>query len=106
MKYEYKVSVDADMATRITMAHERIQACKRKVSRNDVIVQLLEDGFSQWQGHIDVNTRLEATVAKIAARMEQQDRMLRSILLTLAEGDKEEYRNDIAEIEKMENENV
>jgi hypothetical protein len=102
MKTVYSVAVDAEMATNITKAHERFKAAKRKVSRNDVIVQLLDDGLSVWRREVDPGAQMAETVARLSEQIARQDRMLRSILLTLAEGDEEEYRDVMSKIEAQE----
>lgn len=106
MRTVYSVSVDAEMATNITKAYERFSAAKRKVTRNDVIVQLIEDGFKAWRRETNANDQMAATISKLLDQLAKQDRMLRSILLTLAEDDKEEYRRVMTEIDAMEKPNV
>lgn len=105
MKTVYSVAVDAEMATNITKAHERFIAAKRKVSRNDVIVQLIDDGLAVWRREVDPGVQMAETVAKLSEQIARQDRMLRSILLTLAEGDVEEYEGIMKTIEAQEKAN-
>ena len=48
----------------------------------------------------EVISRVEASIAGLIDQSARQDRLLRSILLTLANGDWEEYRRVIETIEK------
>ena len=105
MKTVYSVAVDAEMATNITKAVERFHAAKRKVSRNDVIVQLIDDGLAVWRREVDPGVQMAETVAKLSEQIARQDRMLRSILLTLADGDVQEYEEVMATIEAQEKAN-
>ena len=60
---------------------------------------LSKDGFRSWRREAQVVNRVEASVGKLLDQSSKHDRLLRSILLTLADGDKEEVRQIMATIE-------
>lgn len=98
-KLEYKLYLTPDTGKQVEEATKQFRAAGRKVSRNEVIEQLIEDGFRMWRREAQVVTRVEATLAQLLDRAEKQDRVLQSILLTLAEGDLEEVQAVMKRIE-------
>lgn len=91
-KLEFKLYLTADLAGRVSGAVNQFRAAGRKVSRNEVLEQLIEDGFRMWRRDAQAAGRVEASVAKLLDTAASHDRLLRSILLTLADGDKAAYR--------------
>ena len=106
MKVEFKLYLDPDLASQVTDTTAQFRSAGRKVSRNEVLEQLIEDGFRFWKREAQVINRVESTMAKLLDQSARQDRLLRSILLTLAEGDQAEYRRAIETIEREDSANV
>lgn len=98
-KLEYKLYLEPDLGRQVEDATKQFRAAGRKVSRNEVLENLIEDGFRMWRREAQVVTRVEATLAQLLDRAEHQDRVLQSILLTLAEGDMDEVRAVMKRIE-------
>ena len=71
-----------------------------------LLERLIEDGFRAWRRDAQVVDRVEAGVGKLLDRTAVHDRLLRSILLTLADGDRAEYRRLMDTIEKEETANA
>ncbi|QQP94016.1 hypothetical protein IGS68_34810 (plasmid) [Skermanella sp. TT6] len=99
-KVEFKLYLEPNLASQITETTAQFRGAGRKVSRNEVLEQLIEDGFRLWRREAQVVNRVEAGIAKLLDQSARQDRLLRSILLTLAEGDQVEYRRVIETIER------
>ncbi|QQP92723.1 hypothetical protein JL101_032480 (plasmid) [Skermanella rosea] len=99
-KVEVKLYLDPDLASRVAEATTRFRSAGRKVSRNDVLEQLIEDGFRMWRRETEAVGRVEASIARLLDRSARHDRLLRSILLTLADGDQAEYRRVVGIIER------
>ena len=74
----------------------------RRVSRNTILEQLIRDGLRLWRREIEQSDRVEAGLAQLIERSARHDRLLRSILLTLAEGDRAAYREVMDTIEAEE----
>lgn len=100
MKVEWKLALDPELAERIEAVHAQYKAANRKTHRNDVIVQLIEDGFRWWSKEQQKIDGLDATLGKLLDQSKQQDRLLRTVLLTLAEGRADEYQRVIDTIER------
>ena len=101
-KVEIKLYLEADLAGRVGDAVNQFRGAGRKVSRNEVLEKLIEDGFRMWRREAQVVNRVEAGIDRLAEQSARHDRLLRSILLTLADGDWEEYRRVIETIERGE----
>ena len=99
-KVEFKLYLTPELADQVAEATARFRSAGRNVSRNQVLEQLIEDGFRLWRRETEVISRVEASIAGLIDQSARQDRLLRSILLTLADGDMEEYRRVIEIIER------
>ena len=99
-KVELKLYLTPELADQVVDATARFRSAGRQVSRNEVLEQLIGDGFRLWRRETEVISRVEASIAGLIDQSARQDRLLRSILLTLADGDMEEYRRVIETIEK------
>jgi len=106
MKVEFKLYLDADLAGRVTETLAQFRGAGRKVSRNEVLEQLIEDGFRMWRREAQAVGRVETSVAALLDQSARHDKLLRSILLTLADGDKAAYREVIETIEREETTNA
>jgi hypothetical protein len=105
-KIEVKLYLNAELADQVMETVTQFHSAGRKVSRNAVLEQLIEDGFRSWRKEAQVVNRVEATIAKLLDQSTRHDRLLRSILLTLADGDHNEYRNVLRTIEKEDTANA
>jgi hypothetical protein len=99
-KVEFKLYLTPELADQVVETTARFRSAGRQVSRNEVLEQLIGDGFRLWRRETEVIGRVEASIAGLIDQSARQDRLLRSILLTLADGDMEEYRRVIETIEK------
>jgi hypothetical protein len=99
-KVEFKLYLTPELADQVVETTARFRSAGRQVSRNEVLEQLIGDGFRLWRRETEVISRVEASIAGLIDQSARQDRLLRSILLTLADGDMEEYRRVIETIEK------
>jgi hypothetical protein len=99
-KVEIKLYLEADLAGRVGDAVNQFRSGGRKVSRNEVLEKLIEDGFRMWRREAQVVNRVEAGIDRLAEQSARHDRLLRSILLTLADGDRAAYREVLDAIEK------
>ena len=99
-KVEFKLYLTPELADQVVETTARFRSAGRQVSRNEVLEQLIGDGFRLWRRETEVIGRIEASSAGLIDQSARQDRLLRSILLTLADGDMEEYRRVIETIEK------
>ena len=99
-KVEFKLYLTPELADQVVETTARFRSAGRQVSRNEVLEQLIGDGFRLWRRETQVISRVEASIAGLIDQSARQDRLLRSILLTLADGDMEEYRRVIETIEK------
>ena len=99
-KLEFKLYLDADMAGRVTDAVNQFRSAGRKVSRNEVLEELLAAGFRMWRREARMTDRIEAGIGKLLDQSATHDRLLRSILLTLADGDKAAYREVLDAVER------
>lgn len=106
MKVEVKLYLDPQIAEQVAGAVAQFRSAGRKVTRNEVLVQLIEDGFRAWRKEAQVVNRVEASIGKLIDQSGRHDRLLRSILLTLADGDKAAYREVLDTIEKEETANA
>jgi hypothetical protein len=97
-KVQAKVYLEPELAEMITAATLRFKSAGRNVSRNDVIVQLLQDGFRFWRQEADMAARVEGSVGKLTDEIRKQKRVLETILLSIAEGNVDEYKSAIKEI--------
>jgi hypothetical protein len=97
---EFKLYLTPELAAQVVETTARFRSAGRQVSRNEVLEQLIGDGFRLWRRETEVISRVEASIAGLIDQSARQDRLLRSILLTLADGDMEEYRRVIETIEK------
>jgi hypothetical protein len=86
-KVEIKLYLEPELADQVTAATAQFRGAGRKVSRNEVLEQLIQDGFRWWRREAQVVNRVETSIAKLMDQSARQDRLLRSILLTLAEDD-------------------
>src|SRR5688500_6547145 len=102
MKVELKLYLEPALADQVAAAVAQFRGAGRKVSRNEVLEQLIEDGFRSWRKEAQVVNRVEATIGRLLDQSARHDRLLRSILLTLADGDKTAYREVLATIEQEE----
>ena len=91
-KIEHKLYLDADLAGRVAAAVDQFRGAGRKVSRNEVLERLIMDGFRMWARETQMTDRVEAGIGKLLDQSATHDKVLRSILLTLADGDKTAYR--------------
>lgn len=95
-KVPIRVYLEAGLAGRIEEATARFRAAGRQVARNDVVVQLLEDGFQSWGGDERLVERVDRALAQVLDRLSVQDRVLRSVLLTLAsEEETDEFLDEV-----------
>jgi hypothetical protein len=101
-KVPYKLYLPYELGRQVEDAHKQFSSAGRKVSRNEVFQQLIEDGFKMWRREKQQISRVETTLATLLDRATQTDKLVRSILLTLAEGDQEEVARLIQTIEKGE----
>ncbi len=101
-KVELKLYLDGELAEQVSAAVAQFRSAGRKVSRNAVLEQLIEDGFKAWRKEAQVVNRVEGTIGKLLDQSARHDRLLRSILLTLADGDKAAYREALETIEREE----
>lgn len=92
-KVEIKLYLEPELADQVTTATAQFRSAGRKVSRNEVLEQLIDDGFRWWRREAQVVNRVESTLAKLMDQSARQDRLLRSILLTLAEDDPTAIQN-------------
>jgi hypothetical protein len=99
-KVEFKLYLTPELADQVAETTARFRSAGRQVSRNEVLEQLIGDGFRLWRRETEVISRVEASIAGLIDQSARHDRLLRSILLTLADGDMEEYRRVIETIEK------
>jgi predicted regulator of amino acid metabolism with ACT domain len=99
-KTGYTVYLPYQLGRQVEDTHKLFAAGNRRVSRNDVFVQLVEDGFRYQRRETQAVGRIEVSVATMADRMESFEKLLRSILLTLAEGDTDEVERLLRTIEK------
>jgi hypothetical protein len=99
-KVEFKLYLTPELADQVVETTARFRSAGRQVSRNEVLEQLIGDGFRLWRRETEVISRVEASIAGLIDQSARQDRLLRSILLTLADGDMEEYRRVIETVEK------
>jgi hypothetical protein len=99
-KVEFKLYLTPELADQVVETTARFRSAGRQVSRNEVLEQLIGDGFRLWRRETEVISRVEASIAGLIDQSARQDRLLRSILLTLADGDMEEYRRVIEIIER------
>ena len=99
-KVEIKLYLEAELAGRVADAVDQFRASGRRVSRNEVLEKLIEDGFRTWRREAQVVHRVEAGIDRLAEQSALHDRLLRSILLTLADGDRTAYREVLDAIEK------
>jgi hypothetical protein len=99
-KVEFKLYLDTELAGQVAGAVNQFRAAGRKVSRNEVLERLIADGFRLWRRKAQVVNQVEAGIGQLLDRSARHDRLLRSILLTLADGDRDEYRALMATIEK------
>jgi len=97
-KTQIKAYLEPELAEKIAAATERFRAAGRTVSRNDVINQLLQDGFRFWRQEADMATRVEGSVGKLANEIRKQRRVLDTILLSITDGNPDEYKAAIKEI--------
>ena len=97
---EFKLYLTPELADQVVETTARFRSAGRQVSRSEVLEQLIGDGFRLWRHETQVITRVEASIARLIDQSARGDRLLRSILLTLADGDMEEYRRVIETIEK------
>ena len=98
-KVEMKTYFEPDLAKQILDTHKQFCSAGRKVSRAELIEQLVKDGFRLWRKEQQVMTTVETTMAHLLDHAERQDRILRSILLTLADGDEGEVAKVMQTIE-------
>jgi hypothetical protein len=101
-----KLYLEPELADQVAGAVAQFRAAGRKVSRNEVLVQLIEDGFRSWRKEAQIVNRVEATIGKLLDRSARHDVLLRSVLLSLAEGDKAEVAEMISTIEKEDKANA
>lgn len=95
-----KLYLDPELQAQVAETVAQFRSAGRRVTRNDVLVQLIEDGFRSWRKEAQVVNRVEATIGQLLNHSARHDRLLRSILLSLADGDKNEVRKLIETIEK------
>ena len=101
-KVEFKLYLTPELADQVAETTARFRSAGRQVSRNEVLEQLIGDGFRLWRRETEVISRVEASIAGLIDQSARQDRLLRSILLTLAEGDRAAYREVMDTIEAEE----
>lgn len=89
-KVELKIHLKPELAEQVITTHKQFNSAGRKVSRNEVIEQLIEDGFRLWRRETQAVSKVEATMAQLLDHAERQDKVLKSILLTMADGDENE----------------
>ena len=102
MKVEIKLYLEAGLAGQVQEAVAQFRGAGRRVSRNTILEQLIRDGLRLWRREIEQSDRVEAGLAQLIERSARHDRLLRSILLTLAEGDRAAYREVMDTIEAEE----
>lgn len=105
-KVEIKLYLEPDLAAQVTETTAQFRSAGRRVSRNEVLEQLIEDGFRMWRREAQVVNRVETGIGKLLDHSTRQDRLLRSILLTLADGDVAEVRKAVETIEREDSANV
>ena len=64
-KVEFKLYLEPNLASQITETTAQFRGAGRKVSRNEVLEQLIEDGFRLWRREAQVVNRVEAGIAKL-----------------------------------------
>lgn len=101
-KVELKLYLEPELAEQVAGAVAQFRGAGRKVSRNEVLELLIQDGFKVWRREAQMVNRVESTIAKLLDQSARHDKLLRSILLTLADGDKAAYREVLATIEREE----
>lgn len=97
-KIETKIYLPPDVFEQIDEATKQFRGAGRQVSRSEVITQLLEDGLGVWRREKNTLPRIDATLGVLLDKAEATDKILKSILLTLADGDKAEVERLIATI--------
>jgi hypothetical protein len=100
MNQPIKLYLDDELSAQIAETMAQFKSAGRKVTRNAVLKQLIEDGYKMWRREAQVVNRVEATIGKLLDQSARQDVLLRSILLTLADGDKDEVAKLISTIEQ------
>lgn len=106
MKVELKLYLEPALADQVAAAVAQFRGAGRKVSRNEVLEQLIEDGFRSWRKEAQVVNRVEATIGKLLDQTARHDKLLRSILLTLADGDHDAVDEAVAAIERRDTANA
>lgn len=99
-KTAFKVYLDSKVADLIIDTHKRFASGGRDVNRSEVIEQLIQDGFKMWAKEEQAVTRFEGTLAHLLDHAEKTDRLLKAILLTLADGDKDEVKNLLNNVDR------
>lgn len=96
-KPQFKLYLTDEMARKVSDATLRLKAAGRNVSRNEVLTQLIEEGLGVWARESDVISRVEGGISRLLDQnnrlLEQiahQDQLIRSILLSMADGDMEQ----------------
>lgn len=99
-KVEWKMHLNPALAERVQDAWKTYQKAGRRVSRNAVVEQLLEDGFRMWERDNQVVTRVEGSISKLVDQTTRHSKILDTILLNLADGDVDEVKRLKQIIEK------
>lgn len=97
-KTETKIYLPSEVFDQVEEATKQFRGAGRQVSRSEVITQLVEDGLGVWRREKNTLPRIDATLGVLLDRVEATDKILRSILLTLADGDKAEVERLIATV--------
>lgn len=99
MKTAFKVYLDPDLAEQVIQTHKQFSSAGRDVNRSEVIEELIRGGFKLWRRETEAVNRLEGTLAQLLDHANRTDKILKSILLTLVEGDKDEVKSLLHTIE-------
>ena len=92
MKTPLNVYFDPDLVEQIIQTHKQFSSAGRDVNRSEVIEELVRGGYKLWRRETEAVSRLEGTLAQLLDHANRTDRVLKSILLSLAEGDKDQVK--------------
>jgi predicted regulator of amino acid metabolism with ACT domain len=99
-KTAYTVNLPYELGRKIEDTHKQFSAGSRYVSRNEIFQRLIEDGYRMWKREAQTVSVIEMALSTLVERMTVQEKLMRSILLTLAEGDVEEVDRLMKMVEK------
>ena len=71
-KVEFKLYLTPELADQVVETTARFRSAGRQVSRNEVLEQLIGDGFRLWRRETEVISRVEASIAGLIDQSARQ----------------------------------